>query len=108
MNDATTTLTRAEALTNIARHSGCTQASIALQCQSGEWHLRVQDNGVGFNTQSMCRDDAFGLLGIRERATMLGGEMEVGNLPGGGGYLAVSLPQGADHAAGGAAGMMYA
>jgi PAS domain S-box-containing protein len=81
-----------EALTNIARHARATEVGIEVQESSGELLMTVQDNGVGFDATSMFREGSHGLLGIRERALMLGGELEIGNAPGGGGRVTVRLP----------------
>ena len=81
-----------EALTNIARHANATEVRIALQQAGGELRLTVQDNGVGFSAESMYREGSHGLMGIRERAYMLGGELEIGNVRGGGGRIRVRLP----------------
>ena len=63
-----------------------------MQQSGGELLLTVQDNGVGFDAASMFREGSHGLMGIRERALMLGGELEIGNSPGGGGRVTVRLP----------------
>jgi PAS domain S-box-containing protein len=81
-----------EALTNIARHARATEVRIVLQQAAGELRLTVQDNGVGFGEASMYREGSHGLMGIRERAYMLGGELEIGNARGGGGRIRVRLP----------------
>jgi signal transduction histidine kinase len=81
-----------EALTNIARHARATEVRIAMQEGAGELRLTVMDNGIGFDPASMFREGSHGLLGIRERALMLGGELEVGNSPRGGGRVTVRLP----------------
>ena len=81
-----------EALTNIARHAKATEVQIELRREAGEVVLTVRDNGVGFSEKAMYRDGSHGLMGIRERAYMFGGELEVGNLPGGGGRITVRLP----------------
>jgi len=81
-----------EALTNIARHAHATEVRIALRQRAGELQLRVQDNGVGFEEPQMYREGSHGLMGIRERAYMLGGELKIGNARGGGGQLTVRLP----------------
>ena len=54
--------------------------------------LSIRDNGVGFPDSAMQKEGSFGLMGIRERAFMLGGRMEIDNPPGGGGRLTVRLP----------------
>jgi PAS domain S-box-containing protein len=81
-----------EALTNIARHAQASEVRIELRQRAGELRLTVQDNGVGFAEVSMYREGSHGLMGIRERAYMLGGELEIGNARGGGGRITVRLP----------------
>lgn len=81
-----------EALTNIARHAQATQAHIEIRPQDGKLWLKVQDNGVGIPEAAKCREGAHGLMGIRERAYMLGGEVEVGTSPSGGACITVVLP----------------
>lgn len=63
-----------------------------MRQQSGELVLTVRDNGIGFLEQSMLREGSHGLMGIRERAYMLGGHLEIGNARGGGGSITVRLP----------------
>ena len=84
-----------EALTNVARHARATVVQIRMQQCHGEVVLSVRDNGVGFPKQPAQRAGSFGLMGIRERAYMLGGHLEVDNPPGGGGRITVHLPIGA-------------
>jgi PAS domain S-box-containing protein len=81
-----------EALTNIARHAHAHQVRIELRQAGGELRLTVQDDGVGFGEASMYREGSHGLMGIRERAYMLGGQLEIGNARGGGGRIRVRLP----------------
>jgi len=81
-----------EALTNVARHAHATEVCIEMRQEGGELLLRVRDNGVGFSDRSTQQDGRYGLLGIRERAYMLGGRLEVDNPPGGGGQITVRLP----------------
>ena len=81
-----------EALTNVARHARASEVHIEMKHADGEFLLTVRDNGVGFAERATAKDDSFGLLGIGERALMLGGRMEVDNPPGGGGRLRVHLP----------------
>ena len=81
-----------EALTNIARHARATEVCIELKHGRGELLLTVMDNGVGFDEASMFREGSHGLMGIRERAYMLGGTLEIGNSARGGGRVSVRLP----------------
>jgi two-component system, NarL family, sensor histidine kinase UhpB len=81
-----------EALTNVARHARATEVRIAVLSHSDELVLTVEDNGVGYPDDAMQREGYFGLLGLRERAAMLGGQLELGNPPGSGARLTVRLP----------------
>lgn len=81
-----------EALTNVARHAHATDVRIQMRQQAGELVLTVHDNGVGFPGNLQQNEGRYGLLGIRERAYMLGGRLEVDNPPAGGGRLTVRLP----------------
>jgi PAS domain S-box-containing protein len=81
-----------EALTNIARHAKATEVRIQIRHSRGSLLLTVRDNGVGFAEASMYREGSHGLMGIRERAYMLGGTLEIGNARGGGGRITVRLP----------------
>ena len=91
---ATTALYRMvqEALTNIARHAHATRAGIEMRCESDDLLVTVYDNGVGFLQDSMYREGSHGLMGIRERAYMLGGNLELGNRPDGGAFISLRLP----------------
>ena len=85
-----------EALTNIARHARATKVCIQVQQRGGDLQLTVLDDGVGFDEASIFREGSHGLMGIRERALMLGGELTIGNSPRGGGRVTVRLPLRAD------------
>jgi signal transduction histidine kinase len=90
-----------EALTNVARHARATDVNIEMRQEAGQLVLTVRDNGVGFPADLQHNEGRYGLLGIRERAYMLGGRLEVDNPPGGGGRLTVRLPLQAGGRAGG-------
>jgi signal transduction histidine kinase len=81
-----------EALTNVARHSFATQAQVALQAQNGIMTLTVADNGRGFAVQSLDESQCLGLAGMRERAGLLGGTLEMYSLPGKGTQVCFKLP----------------
>jgi two-component system, NarL family, sensor histidine kinase UhpB len=81
-----------EALTNVARHARATEVRIALRRSGAELVLTVEDNGIGYPERSMQRAGALGLLGLRERAGMFGGRLELGNPPGAGARLTIRLP----------------
>ena len=83
-----------EALTNITRHAHATQVCIEVQQIGSELQLTVMDNGIGFDEASIYREGSYGLVGMRERALMLGGRLDIGSSPKGGGRVTVHLPLG--------------
>jgi two-component system sensor histidine kinase UhpB len=87
-----------EGLSNVMRHAQATRVRIALQGTAvGELHLRVEDDGCGFDPQKHSR--GLGLLGASERAAALGGELQVESRPGAGTRLQMRLPARAERAA---------
>jgi two-component system, NarL family, sensor histidine kinase UhpB len=85
-----------EALTNVARHAQAQSVEIELGVETGtqgeSLRLTVSDDGVGLSDTALQRPNSFGLLGLRERAHMLGGEVHIGARRGGGTRLSVRLP----------------
>jgi signal transduction histidine kinase len=77
----------AEALTNIAKHSGAQHVIVAARVEHGSLRIDVREDGVGG-----ARPDGTGLLGLRDRVVTLGGDLEVDSTPGGGTRIAVRLP----------------
>ena len=71
-----------EALTNVARHARATQVEITLTRDQDRLQLAVADNGVGMPAQQPRGKKTFGLLGLRERALMAGGEVGIDSRPG--------------------------
>jgi two-component system sensor histidine kinase UhpB len=96
----TTTLFRIvqEAISNVVRHAGAGSVTIVLQLSEGAVDLRIEDDGRGFNPQNASRDavelQRLGLLGIRERAELLGGVVSIESAPEKGTCLEVSIPLG--------------
>ena len=81
-----------EIVTNIARHSKAEKVWIHLHAQDGMVVLEVEDNGVGISPEALSRYGALGLVGIRERAAIFGGEVEIGGIPGKGTTVIVRMP----------------
>ena len=85
-----------EALTNVAKHADATQVDISLILDSSQASLTVRDDGRGFDTTSRRDGDAdssgWGLLGIEERANLLGGLATVESSPGAGTQVNVTVP----------------
>ena len=79
-----------EALNNVAKHSQATSASVSLIFNTGQVRLRIEDDGIGFDTfQSRA---GLGLQNIRERAEGLGGQLAVESVPGKGTKITVEIP----------------
>ncbi|MGI8467661.1 MAG: ATP-binding protein, partial [Pyrinomonadaceae bacterium] len=87
-----------ECLTNIARHSGASRAQIKLQDEGSRIIFQVEDNGRGFDEQALSNPHSFGILGMRERARLLGGTVEISRVESGGTRVSVSIPHGARQA----------
>jgi len=66
-----------EALTNIAKHAGATRVEVELEADADNVMLQVHDNGSGIAGEDLAKPQAFGILGIQERARNLGGEASV-------------------------------
>jgi len=81
-----------EALTNVTRHAKATQVSIDLIDADGQLTLEVRDNGRGINEQELQCNTCFGLLGMRERAVLLGGTTTITGQPGKGTSVVVQVP----------------
>ena len=81
-----------EALTNVVRHSKASQVRVALHSGANAVVLTVQDNGIGLPAQAGHQSGSHGVLGMRERCQMLGGQFEIGSTPGGGVGVTVRLP----------------
>jgi signal transduction histidine kinase len=80
-----------EAISNIARHAEANSVSIAIEFTESRIRLEVEDNGQGFNF-SESPNGSFGLLGMKERATLLDGTFAIDSQPGNGTRLAVTIP----------------
>jgi PAS domain S-box-containing protein len=81
-----------EATTNIGRHSNATEVHVNLEHNDHSIVLRVFDNGVGFNAETICKGNTLGILGMRERASIVGGKLEIKTAPGNGTEIFVSVP----------------
>ncbi len=91
-NEITTTVYRIvqEALTNIIKHSQALKVKISIQLVANDLEVLIKDNGKGFNPQE--NTTGFGLQGMRERATALGGKFNLVSLPGRGCQVIATIP----------------
>ena len=81
-----------EALTNVVRHADATRVSVSLKKGARRVSLRVSDNGKGIEESQIRHPRAFGLIGMRERTHLWGGEVRISGTPGKGTVVAVSIP----------------
>jgi len=94
--DLSTTLFRIfqETLTNIIRHAGATQVTVNLKEALGRIIMEVKDDGKGISEAEISNPRSMGLLGMRERAALLRGDLRIGPLPAGKGtQVTVSIPR---------------
>jgi signal transduction histidine kinase len=85
-----------EELTNVRKHSNAEAVSIRTETSGGDFILTVEDNGVGFDPDTLAAEQEsgkhLGLMAIRERAELLGGELTIASAPGRGTKLTVRIP----------------
>ncbi|MFO1302240.1 MAG: PAS domain-containing sensor histidine kinase [Burkholderiales bacterium] len=81
-----------EALTNIAKHAHATRASIAVRRDGDSIEISIHDDGVGFAADDPRKPESFGLLGLRERISLLRGTATIVSAPGAGTRIVVRLP----------------
>jgi PAS domain S-box-containing protein len=82
-----------EALTNVARHSVATQAKIHLVSDRERLRLEIRDNGRGIPEDRIESSRSLGLVGMRERARSLGGDIEIRGATGRGTTVTLTIPQ---------------
>jgi signal transduction histidine kinase len=85
--EATAYFVAAEALTNVAKHSGAQGANVTAWVDDSVLHLDVRDDGVGG-----ARPDGGGLLGLQDRVAALGGRLRIESAPGSGTRIVATLP----------------
>jgi signal transduction histidine kinase len=79
-----------EALTNVAKHAGAQRARVSVLERNGRMITSVSDDGTGF--EPTAHRAGFGLDGMRERAELLGGDLEIHSHPGAGTTVRLSVP----------------
>jgi len=84
-----------EALTNVARHAQASQTVVQLACDDAQAQLCISDDGVGFDPVAVLERETqlgWGLVGIRERARLAGGDCRIESAPGQGTTLTIEIP----------------
>jgi signal transduction histidine kinase/ligand-binding sensor domain-containing protein len=84
-----------EALTNAVRHAGARTVRVRLEYGRGQVRLHIEDDGRGFDVQTIgAASGGYGLRGMRERLTQIGGALSVESQPGRGTEIAATVPFG--------------
>lgn len=81
-----------ETLTNIVRHAEASQVDVSLTKNNGQVTLMIQDNGKGITETQLADRNAFGLMGMRERAISLGGTISFSGQSNAGTTVEVNIP----------------
>jgi PAS domain S-box-containing protein len=81
-----------ESLTNAARHAQASRIEVSIDLRDEAIALRVHDNGRGFSPQLPRKPGSYGLMGLRERAYLLGGEVNIASGPDLGTTIEVRIP----------------
>lgn len=81
-----------ESLTNVLRHAEASNVKVILIEEGNRLSLTVQDDGRGLRESDLAQSNHFGILGIQERALLLGGQAEIQGMPGEGTRVDLSIP----------------
>lgn len=81
-----------EALSNVARHAQATRAGIRVSIAQDDLHVIVEDNGMGISDDKVSALHSLGVMGMRERAVLLGGTFCIAGIPGQGTTIVVKMP----------------
>jgi two-component system, NarL family, sensor histidine kinase UhpB len=84
--------TAQEALTNISKYAGCALVKIDLSDAEGVLTLEISDNGKGISQEALSNPNAFGIRGLKERAKVVGGWLDLSTRQGQGTTLILNIP----------------
>lgn len=85
-----------EGLANVIRHAEATEVEVSLAVEDDTAVLEIGDNGKGMSREQIASSQSLGLLGMRERAELLGGSVTIESRPGEGTRVRATLPLGKD------------
>jgi len=88
----TTYRTAQEALTNISKYAQCSEVKIDLSDAEGVLTLEISDNGAGITAEALNNPTAFGIRGLKERAKVAGGWLDISTRPGHGTTVILTIP----------------
>lgn len=81
-----------EALRNVVRHSGADYVDILMDVTDGRLNVSVEDNGKGFNVEEAKRKESLGIISMKERVKLVGGEMSITSESGRGTVVNLEVP----------------
>lgn len=81
-----------ESLTNVVRHSHAKKVTVVFEQKNGNLVLSIIDDGKGFDKQKTADKKTLGILGMKERTSMIGGSYEITSKPGKGTSVVVTIP----------------
>jgi len=81
-----------ESLSNIAKHSKATLVKVYFKNELNKIILEISDNGIGFDKNNSGRQDSYGMLGMKERAVLLNGDLDIVSEIGKGSRVRVEIP----------------
>jgi len=84
-----------ETLTNVARHAKASEVKVKISWENGSLLLEVQDNGRGIDKDELASSTSLGILGMRERAMLLGGTITISGSPAKGTLVSLRIPRAA-------------
>jgi signal transduction histidine kinase len=82
-----------QAIANVAQHANATHIKVELKREDGRLELQISDDGCGFDTENIEREGRYGLQGMRERAIMIGGDLEIKSQPGEGTSIRLTVEE---------------
>jgi signal transduction histidine kinase len=81
-----------ESLVNVGKHAQASKVNVTIGCAEGILTVRIVDDGSGFSLDAPRKPNSFGLLGLRERALLSGGEIAILSAPGQGTSVVARIP----------------
>jgi PAS domain S-box-containing protein len=81
-----------ESLTNVIRHAGAKSVKVNLEQKDHQLTLSIEDDGKGFDKGKIADKRTLGILGMKERTSMIGGTYEINSIPGKGTVVEVIIP----------------
>ncbi|HKO81434.1 MAG TPA: PAS domain S-box protein [Chitinophagaceae bacterium] len=81
-----------ESLTNVARYAQAKNVKVNLEKRYDHLWLSIKDDGIGFDLEEVAAKKTLGIVGMRERSAMMGGNYDINSSPGNGTTIVVNLP----------------